>query len=152
MSLRYFLWICTQNWDCWIQILAHVILTIIICGGYVFISNLQMRKLKHRKDATCPGSHTWKKRTSQVNLKVFVLNHYTSWRYRGEGGFQFTALLDSIFCKPHNNFLKSINAVMILMMERWRQWLGNTSSIAIRKGLLCPRLLQVTRWTYPGME
>ena len=59
-----------------------------------------------------------------------------------------------ILFKPHNNFVKSINAVMILMMERWRQWLGNTSSIAIRKGLLCPRLLQVTRMdlSWNGIE
>ena len=34
-----------------------------------------------------------------------------------------------ISSKPYNNFLKSVNAIIILMMEKCRKWLGELSNI-----------------------
>lgn len=58
------------------------------------------------------------------------------------GGFWSTDLLDSILCKPYNNFLKSINAIIILMMGKWRQGFCELTNMKYCH-LLSPRLLPV---------
>lgn len=79
-----------------------------------YLPSLVIRKIQMK----ITMSHT-RKRTSEADSKVCVLNYYAI-----EGSERRVVFS---LCKPYNSFLRSINAV-ILMMRKQRQCLGELTS------------------------